>query len=134
MIERFERVAVLAALAWSIGLGTAALAAEAPAPQRCTAEASESLSELRPTLRLLAERALHAAFTPYLDLHAHADPRLDLAGEQAPTRRAVVVRRAGPRLDDHPQLVEALRARDLEKEVGGEHGILEDQLFDLGGE
>ena len=55
MIERFARVASLAALAWAIGLGTAALAAEAPAPQRCAAEAAESLSELRPTFLLLAD-------------------------------------------------------------------------------
>ena len=55
MIERFERVAMLAALAWAIGLGAAALAAEAPDPQRCAAEAPESLSELRPTFRLLAD-------------------------------------------------------------------------------
>jgi hypothetical protein len=55
MIERFARIAVLAVLAWAIGLGAAALAAEAPAAQRCAAEAPESLSELRPTFRLLAD-------------------------------------------------------------------------------
>jgi len=55
MIERFERVAVLAALAWSIGLGGAALAAEAPTTQRCAAERPASPSELRPTFLLLAD-------------------------------------------------------------------------------
>jgi len=54
MVERFARVAALAALAWAIGLGAAALAAEASDPQRCAAE-SESASELRPTFRLLAD-------------------------------------------------------------------------------
>ena len=57
MIERLERAAVMAAVAWTMGFGAAALAAEASTAQRCEAEAKspESMSELRPTFLLLAD-------------------------------------------------------------------------------
>ena len=57
MMKRLEHAAVLAALAWAIGPGAAALAAEASTAQRCVAEAKspESPSELRPTFLLLAD-------------------------------------------------------------------------------